>query len=493
MELSPEVTLPFLLVWFLTISLGFYSLWKALRFFFEWPVALAVSLLTVCATNYFSGIVYPSVNHGIYLFTLNTLVFWLTLLWQQHRQWWLLALITPVALTISWISAPGILILLFPVFTVIKTMPPLRKFFNSDVNRGEHPVSLVLFMTLLLSASFCITMLCPSDDPGRSFNFVPFNLNLLLFSIQNGWIVYTPLVVFAFIGFYWFAAEEEWWLYPALLYMVGSLFFAGGESRTIFDHSLGNPLMVGTYAVLALPLGFLVLKIRHYGRLSRIFMIIVSVLLISLNLLQTWQLRQSILVPGRMTGHYYFAIFGKVKTSAEMNTMILPVMKYVSDTIPTELRMDCKTLKMIDFETDQADFGESLRKDHVHAGHHSLLLNSGKRFSPGLSVPIREITQQDSSWISAAGYFRYHCPSSVNKAFLVITCVRNGVPYKYKTMDLTDKQYFKNQWNQVKMTYLIPFKVDPNDLIQVYFMNYGDEDLWVDDFRIDLCKPILKP
>lgn len=304
--------------------------------------------------------------------------------------------------------------------------------------------------------------------PGMAgFPILPANIHRVLFSAENGWLTHTPLVIFALAGFYFLAEKNRTLFTAAFLVILIDLITVAGNPTWQFENCFGYPNLVETYAVLCLPLGYFIQWAWTRSMMSRILVLVLSGLLILMNLFQTWQFQKLILHAEIMTEKYCYA----------------------SDTIPNEAWVAYSRIANFDFENPMPEC-ESFRLERAaHNGTHGLLLNAQRQYSPGLTIPITKLTQRDSTWIKPSGYFFFTCKNSFNKVFLVITCTHLGTPYKYKVSDLSAEKYLPNHWNKVEMSYLVPFPVDPGDLIQVYFMNYGGEECFIDDVEINLCKP----
>ena len=435
MDASTFSTLWVFVLWVLTIAAGIFFLWKVLSRFFETRIVLLTSLLILFGTNYLSLVLFAGPTADTSLFTLYLALILLTDAWQKQRKWMFL-------------------VAMVPVITVI-----------------------------------CFFWFSEAD---KCFFAPPANIHRVLFSVKNGWLVYSPVVIFAFAGFYFLAEKNRNIFYAASLFMLVSLISAAGNPTWWFADRFGYPNLVETYAVLCIPLGYFVQWAWNHNKITNILLFVLSGFLVSLNLFETWQFQQKILLPERMTPKYYCATFGRVNVTNQQTSLPEPAGFAFSDTIPSEPWITCGRIINYDFE-NPVDQGEPFRLQRAaHSGNYGMLLNSQHRYSPGLAIPVGELTKCDSSWISATGYFYSACDRSRSKVFLVITCIRHGVPYKYKVTDLAAEKYHSGQWNLVTMSYLVPFSVDPADLLKVYFLNYGNEACFIDDFEISLCKPIIR-
>ena len=461
---------PLFLLWVVMAAAGFFLLWKILSQYFERPVTVLTFILVLFGTNLFWQIVFAPPGAHIFLFTLYLLMILLTHLWQKNMHWLPLVAMLPVMIAIAFLHAPGIFMMLFPAFEWSgdpKSLDEMNVKFRKDRVQLVFLAGMFVICLILMQFSWF-------NGPGEIFYYwdataadfpvLPANIHRVLFSAQNGWLVYSPLVIFAIAGF-WFQAEKSRALFLAsFLFLLVSLGSAASNPAWSFPESFGYPNLIETYAVLCLPLGYLIRWGWNRNRQARIILLVLSVTVVFLNIFQTLQFRRS----------------ARVEPSSTVLT----------DSIPQKPWLKCSRIASFDFENGD-DHDPFRLKLAARSGNYGLLLNGQHRYSPGLTSNLGQLTDRDSSWINASGYFLFTCKNASSKVFLVITCIRKGVAYKYRVTDLSAGRFHPNQWNRVTMSYLVPFPVEPDDLLQVYFMDYGEEPCFIDDIEIDLCKPTL--
>jgi hypothetical protein len=247
------------------------------------------------------------------------------------------------------------------------------------------------------------------------------------------------------------------------------------------------------YAVLAIPLGFFIQWAWQSKPAGKIFLFGIAGLLVLLNGFQTWQFTKNIIIPERMTGSYYAAVFGKPGETSFDRRLMEPPLNFPDDSIPGGLDIGCSRITGFDFEQNQPGWGGFRSERFAHSGRYSLRMSRDFRYSPGLSIPTWDLTTSDSSWIRADASFYYTCKPSANVVFLVITSVHKGILYKYRLTELMAKRFSPGRWNRVSMTYLVPVSSNEHDSLHVFFWNNGEEECFIDDFEISLCKPFRRP
>ena len=494
----------------LSVALGIFLVWQVLTQFFEKRVVLTTSFLILFATNFFWLALFSTVPAHALLFTLFLIMVRLVIMWQKEMKWLPMVVMLPVMLLISF-SAPGMFIILIPVFVLVWNTG-YRGGDQSGASMGFRDGSATPSMTnwlqlLFLAGIFILCIILRQFPwftwPGEifysgntltdRFPIEPANIHRVLFSVKNGWIVYTPLVIPAIAGFYFLSEKNRALYFSIFLFLLISLIYTASLPHWWYNDSFGYPNLIETYAVLSIPLGFFVQWLWQGRLIRKIFLFGIGGMLIMLNIFQTWQFEKSIIIPELMTENYYCAIFGKTNVTAGDKNLMKFRKPPSTDSIPDGADLQCNRIMGFDFEQPWFDWSRFKSDRFAYTGKYSLRLNPKFRFSPGLFIPIRQLTSGDSTWIRVTASFYYTCKRSANEVFLVITSLNNGNSYKYRTTELISDRFSPNRWNKLKMKYLLPVPMNENGSIHVYFWNYGDEDCYIDDFEINLCKPTQRP
>lgn len=500
------------LSWILSVVIGIFLLWQVLSQFFGRRVAVLAASLILLGTNLFWLIFFSGPSAHVFLFTLYVVMIRLTFLWQKAWKWIPLVAMFPVMIIISFLNPSGLFIILFPVFKSIQVPPlPFWGGAGGGVSDGSvwkaggwirNPGQMVFLASLII---ICIILRQFSwfTGPGADAYFghsmmdfdpvMPANIHRVLFSARNGWLIYTPLAIPAVAGFYFLAEKNSNLFYPAFVFFLCSIVYAASMPKWWYDESFGFPNLIETYAVLSIPLGYTIHWMLQRKRITVILLSGMAGVMVLLNIFQTWQFENSIIQPARMTRDYYFATFGRTRIAASDTLLMEPSGQRLSYAIPENIAVHCSRIESFDFEQNGMEWSSHTSDRFIHTGNHSLWMNPQYRFSPGLIVPVRHLTDRDTAWVRANAYFYYTCRPADNIVFLVITCLHDGRPYNYRATELMAERFRPGRWNEVTMSYLIPQPTDADDSLHVFFWNFGGQDCYIDDFVIDLCEPILNP
>ena len=160
---------------------------------------------------------------------------------------------------VSFLSAPGMFILLFPVFVWFRLtpLPSWGAFLQGREGTGGRvsashgdaskfiswkTAGQLLFLAGIFIACFAMRQFSWFTGPGAAFYFGdaaksrfpvdPANIHRVLFSVKNGWLVYTPLMIFALAGFYFLAGKNRVLFHALFLFFLVSLVFAACNPTT---------------------------------------------------------------------------------------------------------------------------------------------------------------------------------------------------------------------------------------------------------------------
>lgn len=141
------------------------------------------------------------------------------------------------------------------------------------------------------------------EDQG--FSWLKPHIDRGVFSFRAGWLVYTPMMAFAVLGFLWLYKKHAS-LFPAILvFFLLFLYVTFAWDIWWYGGSLGQRAMVQSYAVLAFPLAAFVEWLKDRKSL-RYFVFAIFILFSYYNLWLTHQAHKGgMLEPGFMTKAYW--------------------------------------------------------------------------------------------------------------------------------------------------------------------------------------------
>jgi len=224
------------------------------------------------------------------------------------------------------------------------------------------------------------------------------------------------------------------------------------------------------------------------SRLVKGSFIFIFVLLILLNLFQTWQILFGVLHPSRMTRPYYFAIFGKTRVPEQAKKLLL-VERQVTYNEVFHHQEDYNgiILQNLDFENDGTDYAGNYYSDFVaRSGNTSLKMDSSNIFSPGITARYKDITDNDHAWIRASAYIYPVVDPKENPLAMVVTFQHKGANYKYRTANIENLDLKLNEWNRISLDYMTAFPRSGKDNLFVYMWHRGKQEIYIDDLQVEV-------
>ncbi len=385
----------------LVAILGLWYLRKVLRRYFSDPATAFTLLLITLATNYLN---YAAIDHAMthnWLFTLYALLMWQSLRYHERpsRRGALLigATVGLMALT----RPTEIIALLLPLLWGVGSWSSLRervRFFGQLPGLGHLLVAGVGVAALgslqLLYWQYVAGEWLVYSYQDQGFSWLHPHLRDGFFSAKAGWLVYTPAMVLALIGFLpLFGKHRGLWV-PTLFFSALFIYITFAWDIWWYGGSLGQRAMVQAYPALALPLAALA-GWAWPRKGIRALLIGAGLLCAVYNLWLTHQAhRGGLFKVEQMTFPYLKAIL--LRTDVPEATLKLLDTQELYPGTPKRLEL----LKALDFERD------SLSHDcpiPPIAGERSFCLSPAQPFTPAITVPAAAIT---TPWVRIEGAFR---------------------------------------------------------------------------------------
>jgi hypothetical protein len=477
---------------------GIFMLRKILLEYFEEFTTSIVLILMVAGTNYFQLTAFEGMLTHNYLFTLYTFIIWFTLKWHREPNA-ITAALLGIFMGLAILTRPSELVcLVIPLAWGIHNKATFLLKLKSVTSHCSHLLwlSLALFLAGLPQLIYwkLVTghwVYYSYNNPGEGFDFTRPYILQVLFSFRKGWIIYTPIMIFALAGFYHLYRRNKP-MFPVILsyfllnfWVVSSWtcwWYAGG--------SYSQRALLSSYVLLALPLGYLIESARHKKLLFRISLSIVLSFLLLLNIFQIWQWANGIIDKTRMTRAYYCSIFGKTfATDADRSLLLID--RTAEEKIPRDVRnYSYRELAFHSYE-NPGENQNKVNSEIAFSGKSSLELNPASPFAAGVEIPYKELTRKDYAWIRVSCMVYILKQVEETQASLVACFEHNGEAYKYSAESVLNEEYHVKSrvWTKVSYDYLTPETRSPDDKLKVYFWLQGNAPVLIDDFRVEMWEP----
>ena len=477
------------------IIAGVFIIRKVLLKFFSDKVTLWVLVFLLLGTNYFHEAIIDECGPHASLFAFFAMTLYLTIRWHEKPTFkisFFLGLVMGIT-----ILARGSSIVLFLI-------PVLWNVYNKETFVDKWKIFLKNWKQVLVAGiGFMIFPLIQmifwkfitgsfifntyKVTPG--FDWLDPHISDVLYSYKKGWLVYTPMVILPLIGLYFTFKQNKQIYLSLLLFVVFNFYFISSWGTWWGGGSMGHRYFVESYALLALPFGYL-LQWTSKKRFKQILLFLIAFLFVFHNLFQTWQFNNWIFDGYTMTKEYYWKVFLKTSVSDEDRKLRSIVRDFTPDqSFSNKQDYDCKMVGYLDFDSMNTFVVNPVFLDTTVSlsGKYSAKITKDLIYGPTYNIPFYMLTSKDHVWLEIT--LNYY-PVYDLKEFpvtLVAVLDHNKGQYneQYMSWDLEKYPYELNKWNALTVYYLTPYPLSrKNDAIKIYPYLRGDKEIYIDNFKV---------
>jgi hypothetical protein len=299
------------------LALGLIFLRKILLLFFSDKVtALGISIVFLGSNLLFYSAYDGPMSH-VYVFSLISIFIWLLISWQKRQRWntsLLLGLITGLLTLIRPSTALIFVFVLFFFFYNRQSSVQSFKLLMKNIKQVglAFIVIILVWVPQMLYWKYATGSWLYFSYAGEKFFFNNPLIHLGFFSYRNGWLMYSPVMIFSIIGMFFLRGMLKQFRLAIIIYFLISIY-------VIFSWwcwwwvGLGIRAMIELYPVLAIALcAFLDWMFKR----RRIFQITVSVFVaffFLFGLFKNWQFKRSMIHYDGMTSKTYWSILFKTE------------------------------------------------------------------------------------------------------------------------------------------------------------------------------------
>lgn len=303
----------------LYLGIGLHYLSKSLRFYFTDTAIIG----TICALALGTNMLFYSTFAGnmphIYLFALLSIIIYYSIIWHSTPTLKVTVLLF-FCIGLSTIIRPtAFQFILIPLFYNYKSVRDQLKLFL--LHWVTILIGLIVFF-ITLSSLFIYWKLTTGSYiyysyRNETFDFLHPHIFEVLIGFKKGLFVYTPILLFALIGFWKLKQRAPNLFKPALIFLLSYVYVTASWGCWWYGGSFGMRALVETYAMLAFPMAaffdFILSKKSSY----KICIGFVAVLFVCLNAFQSAQYLKSVIHYEGMNYKAYCFVFGKIHLSEE--------------------------------------------------------------------------------------------------------------------------------------------------------------------------------
>lgn len=297
--------------------LGLIFLRKVLLNYFSSKITAVVLLLIVGGTNLFFYVgMIPGYVHN-YVFCLLSILLYLVIKWYQKPAFWY---------SVGVGSVFGLLVLIRPTLVLLLPFLVLFGVKNADFFKKRLQFYRANFKHVLIALSGAFIVWVPQflywKEATGSFLFYSYTeegffwsdpkIFEVLFSFRNGWLLYTPIMIFALVGVVQMIRKKNGSGWAISVTLILYLYVNSCWWVWWFGGSYGYRTMIDLYPLMAIALGFYIQYLMSQKQLVKVTGISFLALLFCYNVFQTRQAHEGLIHHDSMTAEAYSKIFLKL-------------------------------------------------------------------------------------------------------------------------------------------------------------------------------------
>ncbi|MEN8223871.1 MAG: hypothetical protein ABFS05_00805 [Bacteroidota bacterium] len=466
-----------------------------LKFLSDKVTAITLAILCISSNLYFF-ITYGNDIPHVYVFVLNVFIVWLTMRWHEDHQKKHAILLGAVLGLAVLTRVSEVVMASIPLLWGIYDKKSLIRKWNMIIEYRKQVGIIALSGVIAILPQLAYWLVATGDifyfaydDASSSLNLFNPRFGWVLFGFRKGFFIYSPIMILSVIGFYHLYKRKKELFFPLLAAVFFHTYLIACFSSLI---AYGWRAFIDIYSLLVIPLAFFIARVEASKLWMRIPVYLVILAITVLNLFQVWQLNHGILDGYRMTKAYYMRVLGKTKVTEEDRKLMLVQRNYTSvEYLSNEEDFDHKVIQHFDFETPEKDHADHYDTTYAYTGERSFRMDGSVEFSPTLRKEYREISDNYYGWVRASVWVYPTADPESNHASLVMSFRHDWDNYKYRRYRMTaDTVHLQlNQWNLITADYMTPELISRSDKLEVYVWYEGEEDIWIDDLKIEFFDP----
>ncbi len=449
-----------------------------LRYFEDHVVSVTLLVISLGTNAFFYFSEHMMYTHGPSFMLLSMLLYFSIRWFDSHKWKWTIAVgICGALLTL--IRPIDFVFILFIPLLGIASAKEMKYRLQEIWKKRSHFLVIALIFIVVFTPQFMYNFHISGSIffysyQGESFFFGSPQIWKTLFSYRNGWLVYSPLMIFSIIGLIiLFKQKKRLVLYVTVVFAVYLFLLASWWCW--WYAGFGNRAFINLYPILAIPLAALIQSVFSKGIIvSTVFK---SVLLIGivLSLFQTYQFHRGAIHWGDMSKNAYWDSFLRATPSQLFGTYLQPT---VIDR--QKLGEDCyfapkvKTTNYIKYSFNNSNNSDSTLTDYLLESKGIIQVPDGVEFVGN----IRLFPSEEANEIYVTAWVSETCDST----FLVLR-------YEDQTSYQASSEVVarKNGKIQLHCYMKIPDQAR-GKMINFYFWNQNRKEFFCDNLSFALRK-----
>ncbi len=491
---------------------GMLFLRKLLKLYFSDFTTNVVLLLIALATNVSNYIIRePGMSHTYSFFLFNAFMV-LTHRWHKQANFKNSLLAGLVLGLISLVRPTNAVILLVFLFWNVVSVQTFREKLKLLTKQWKWLFVICIFTLIVWIPQFIYWKSVTGNWIHYSYNnegffFLKPRILSVLAGFRKGWLIYTPVMIFAFLGFYRLFKTHRQLFWSLSIFTIFNIYLISSWWCWWYGGSFGHRAMIESYAIMAFPLAA---YIQHMGRtwkFRKTFILLLAGVFIAFNFFQNFKYLNNSIHYDSMTKlawvetitklratHLYYdlitepdyasALEGKKEQHPEKRINQNNQTSKDPGAIPFISELHYQNFSISESQQNSDMAPHIVNSLHRTAGH-SYMLNNQQIYRPEYTCPLKDLNDQQVQWVIAEVYYKPELPLLDKTLAIVVSFESGSEILLYHAEFFTPSLLTEDQWNQACCMIPVPQRKTDTDTFKCYIWNIdGKAKGMIDDFRI---------
>lgn len=448
--------------------IGLYYLRKILlRFFPDYLVSILL-LICVIGTNFINHMTLKNLETVNVLFMFVAIVIWNTIRWYEDYKLKNMLAIGVSIVLMALIKPSEVLIAMLPFLWGILSFEDVKQRI-SVLWKYKFQLVITVGVVMLIAAPQIMYWYAKTGEffydsyknPGVGLDVTSPYLYESLIGFRKGWLIYTPVMILALLGFIVIFREQRKLFLGLFIPFVVAYYIIASWTEYWYGASFSNRPVISQYPILLIAMGFFFHWIAKKQVGVKIGVSLLVSFFIFLNLFQWWQYRNYILDATRMTKEYYWAIFMKTSVSEE-DRKLLSLNRSYSPEGANAL-------------VNPQDYKTKILLSNFQMPKDSLEFMYTKEF------PYKTLTKKDHCYVRFQMDYRV---TGEKPTYLTVTIDRENGNYGAYYYDFKSS----NEWQHLDTLYLTPEIRNNNDVLKFFIWNPNIQSFEAKNITVEILE-----
>ena len=453
------------------VGLGLFFLRKlGLVYFSDKIVALAIVILCF-GSNYFQLTSTNTSSPHAILFTFYAILLFLVYKWHLNPTYRLSTLMASF-FGIMVLARPNeLLFCLIPIFWGVSSWSSFKDKLSFFLKNYKY----LFFMLCIMACIGALQIMYWKFSSGQwlfdsytneDFKLLSPYLSEYLFSYKKVWLLYSPIFLLLIVGYVQLFKRSKQLFLPFLLHFIFTVWVLSSWDNWWYADSFSQRSIVQCYPAFFIPFAFAVDGFLKQKVVLKYISFTLILLIIGLNLFQTYQVKKEIIHTQSMSKAYYWEVFGKTKSDDSSWKLLEPE-------------------RGVNFLPQYLNYNDR----SVFSTASKITLSSTSPFSKKWSFAAKDISEAGFLYLNVGAVYKINKVENASLGVVFQTLdTRSKKHYSYvyehKPIPTIDSSYQK-----LSVVYAPPFLRSLNDSIEVYFWLNGNASIEVEQLNIQVFDP----